>query len=135
LCGGVGGCVRDLEGRGGHRAGLEALGGGTCIDMAMVDRLPEPMLPLVRNAVAHGIEAPEERLRAGKPAEGRITISALNQGDRVRVAVADDGRGLDEERIRARARARGIDTSVLSQAEVQRLIFLHGFSTAEKVSA
>src|SRR5207302_2406547 len=57
------------------------------------------------------------------------------QGDRVRVAVADDGRGLDEERIRARARARGIDTSVLSQAELQRLIFLPGFSTAEKVSA
>src|SRR5205807_21750 len=83
--------VRDLSREGGHPARLETIGGGTSIDKAMVDRLREPMLHLVRNAVAHGIEAPEERLRAGKPAEGRITISALNQGDRVRVAVADDG--------------------------------------------
>ena len=95
--------------------------------------LKDPLLHLVRNAVDHGIERPDERQAAGKPARATVTVSAALRGDRVEVVVADDGRGFDVDRIRAKLRAKGIPVSE-DDREVARLAFLPGISTAAMVT-
>jgi len=126
--------VRDLARERGQPIELDIEGGETAVDRAIISRLFEPLVHLVRNAVAHGIESAEEREAAGKPAGARILLSARLREGRVNVRIADDGRGLDLQAIAAKANAQGIDTSGFSERDTQRLIFRAGFSTAKVVT-
>jgi chemotaxis protein histidine kinase CheA/ActR/RegA family two-component response regulator len=131
--------VRDLAASLGKRVRLELSGEDTELDKVLVESLDEPLMHLVRNAVDHGIERPEERVRLGKPAEGVIRIGASHQGNQVLIRVEDDGRGLDPARLRERARERGLASSAevdaLDDRQALALIFRPGFSTAATVSA
>ena len=105
------------------------------LDRAVVDRLGEPLLHLVRNAVDHGLESPEQREALGKPRCGRITLAALAHGGTFRIEVSDDGHGLDRDRILAKARAQGlVGAEDPADEEIWHLIFRAGFSTAERVT-
>ncbi len=123
----------------GKRVRVELRGEGTELDKATADALLDPLLHLVRNAVDHGVETPEERRAAGKPETATLRLSAAQEGDRVRIEVEDDGRGLDRARIQARARQLGlVDAEArLEPEEVEELLFRPGFSTravADEVS-
>jgi two-component system, chemotaxis family, sensor kinase CheA len=126
--------VRDLAHERGQAIELLIEGGDTAVDRAIISRLFEPLVHIVRNAVAHGIETADERLAAGKPAKARILLRASLREGRVDVSVADDGRGLDLRAIAAKAEAQGQDVSGLGHRDLQRLIFQSGFSTAKSVS-
>jgi two-component system chemotaxis sensor kinase CheA len=131
--------VRDLATALGKRARLELSGEDTELDKVLVESLDDPLMHLVRNAVDHGIEPPDERVRLGKPAEGVIHIGAAHRGNQVLIRVQDDGRGLDPARLRRRARERELlpqaELDALDDRQVLGLIFRPGFSTAAKVSA
>jgi two-component system, chemotaxis family, sensor kinase CheA len=133
-CAGLERAVRDVARGAGKQVRLAVDGGTLELDRSLLQGLREPLLHLVRNAVGHGLETPEERRRAGKPEEGRVTLAARLSGGRVQVSVEDDGRGLDLEAIRAQARARGWDVPE-DAATAARLIFQPGLSTAPKVTA
>jgi len=127
--------VRDTAAAEGKRVRLLQSGGETPLDKAVLDRLSEPLIHLVTNAIVHGMEPPEARRAAGKPEEGTVRLDAAPQAGRVVIRVADDGRGLDEKAIRKKAEGLG---QVLRDDDViplRSLIFLPGLSTAEKVSA
>jgi two-component system chemotaxis sensor kinase CheA len=126
--------VRDLARERGQPIRFVTEGGDTPIDKAIIERLDEPLLHLVRNAVAHGLEPPEARASMGKPAEATITLAARCLNDRVAITVADDGRGLEMDAIVARARSLGYDPRGLSPQAALELIFMTGFSTAASVS-
>ncbi|MGH7701553.1 MAG: chemotaxis protein CheA [Gemmatimonadales bacterium] len=126
--------VRDLAHSERKRVRVETTGGDTRLDKTLIDRLSEPLVHLVTNAVIHGIEPAEERERSGKPAEACITLAAAPRSDRVVVTVRDDGRGLDPERILRKARALGVTVSSDAPEEIFALAFLPGLSTAERVS-
>jgi two-component system chemotaxis sensor kinase CheA len=128
--------VRDLAHSEGKQVKLEVAGGETRVDKTVIDRLSEPLVHLVTNAVIHGIERPEERKAKGKPAEATITLRALQRSDRVILTVTDDGRGLDPEAILRKARALGQAPAVEnpSLAEIFALAFLPGLSTTDQVS-
>jgi two-component system, chemotaxis family, sensor kinase CheA len=116
------------------------LGGGDVeIDKLIVEELSDPLMHLIRNAIDHGVEAPEVRRRAGKPIAGRIGLSARQQGSHVLIAVEDDGAGIDERRIRQVAVERGLLDSgaaaQLSRREALNLVFVPGFSTVQEVTA
>ncbi|HYI02496.1 hybrid sensor histidine kinase/response regulator [Hyalangium sp.] len=133
-CAGLERTARDVARGAGKRVRLELEGGAHELDRSLLQGLREPLLHLVRNAVAHGLELPEERRRAGKPEEGRVTLAARLSGGRVQVCVEDDGRGLDLDAIRARARAHGWEAPEDPTAAA-RLIFHPGLSTASQVTA
>jgi two-component system chemotaxis sensor kinase CheA len=118
--------VRDEAAAHGKRATLRVTGGDVGVDKAVLDQLSGALVHLIRNAIAHGIERPEERVAAGKAPEGALTLSAAQCGDRVEIAVQDDGRGLDHQAIAQRARELGLDATLGDIA----LIFEAGFSTA-----
>ncbi len=126
--------VRDVAASVGREVRLETAGGDARLDKAVVDRLGEPLLHLITNAVVHGIEPAHVREAAGKPREGVIRLSALTAGDAVLIAVADDGRGLDADRIAAKARALGIEPPS-DAAAIYPLVFTPGLSTADQVSS
>lgn len=126
--------VRDLARAEHKRVRLVTEGDDTLLDKTILDRLGEPLVHLVSNAVVHGIEPEAERLAAGKPAEATVSLRATALADRVQITVADDGRGLDTDRILAKAQAHGLDVPSTDPAAVQALIFVPGFSTAERVS-
>jgi two-component system chemotaxis sensor kinase CheA len=126
--------VRDLSRERGQPIQLLIEGGETAVDRAIISRLFEPLVHIVRNSVAHGIESPAERAAAGKPSQAKILLSARMREGRVSVCVADDGRGLDMEAIVAKAKLLGIDTSKLADKDIQRLIFRAGFSTVQTVT-
>jgi two-component system chemotaxis sensor kinase CheA len=111
-------------------------GEDTELDKMMVEELTDPLMHIIRNALDHGIEPAEERRKAGKPAVGRVTLNAYQQGNSVVLDVIDDGRGIDPERIRAVAMKRGLVTEkeVIDAQRAQELIFTPGFSTATSVS-
>ena len=115
---------------------LEVAGGDVRVDRALAEQIGEPLLHLLRNAVDHGIETASERQAAGKPARGRVRLEVAAEGSRVRVRVADDGRGIDTERVARVAIAGGLLKAGAQVTEEQalRLIFRPGFSTAERVS-
>jgi two-component system, chemotaxis family, sensor kinase CheA len=126
--------VRDLGRRVGKEVEVFVEGGDTEIDKTVLDAIGDPLAHLVRNSVDHGIETPAERRASGKPAVGRIVLSAAQAGKQIRIDVQDDGRGLDVERIAARARQIGVDVTGLEPRRMVDLIFLPGFSTAERVT-
>ncbi len=128
--------VRDLANRSGKQITFEVHGEETEVDRTLVDLLADPLLHMVRNAVDHGIETPSERLKAGKPAMGTVRLEASQAGDRVLVKLRDDGRGLQREKIVAKAVEKGIISSGdgMTDSEVFELIFAPGFSTAEAVT-
>jgi two-component system chemotaxis sensor kinase CheA len=117
---------------------LEVVGADTELDRNLVEALADPLVHLVRNAIDHGIETPEARRRAGKPEQGRVRLSAQQEGDHVAIEVRDDGAGIDPEKIRRSAVEKGLVTadaaSRLSGEECLQLIFLPGFSTRDEVS-
>jgi two-component system chemotaxis sensor kinase CheA len=128
--------VRDLSQKTGKPVELALEGEDTEIDRNMVDALGDPLVHMIRNAIDHGIESPAEREAAGKPRTGVVRLSASHQGGSVIVELRDDGRGLDRERIVAKAVERGLIASAsgLSDAEAFNLIFAAGFSTAARVT-
>jgi two-component system chemotaxis sensor kinase CheA len=127
--------VRDLCAATGKRAALEIRGGHVAVDKSVVDQIGEPLLHLIRNAIDHGVEAPRERARAGKPELATVAIAAEIQGGVLTVTVEDDGRGIDRGRLAAAASRRGIDVSRLDDAQVLDLVFTPELSTAAQVSA
>ena len=128
--------VRDLAGRTDKKVRLKTKGEATEIDKTVIEKLSDPLVHMVRNAVDHGIELPEERQALGKPPEGTITLSAEQISGRIIIRVNDDGRGIDRERVRQVAVEKSLIASdaALSAEEIENLILLPGFSTAEAVS-
>jgi two-component system chemotaxis sensor kinase CheA len=126
--------VRDLAKAAGKEVVFKLVGHEVELDRAVAERLKDPLLHLVRNAVDHGIEAPPERAAAGKPPLGIITVSAALKGAQVEIAITDDGRGLDRERIREEARARGLPEST-EDRDLLALVFHPGLSTARALTA
>jgi two-component system chemotaxis sensor kinase CheA len=130
--------IRDITRVNGRDVRLVIRGENTELDKRMIDELADPLIHMVRNSADHGIELPDERQRAGKPTQGTITLDAFHRGNRVFVQIADDGRGLDVEKIRAKAISKGIissaDAERLTRSQVYQLIWEPGFSTAEKVT-
>lgn len=120
----------------GKEVDFETAGNDVRIDKSLADAISEPLLHLLRNAIDHGIESPDERLRAGKEKRGRVLIEAVAEGSRVRLRVTDDGRGIDPERIARAAVERGIvdARATITKEQSLRLIFRPGFSTAASVS-
>ncbi|MBV9929115.1 MAG: chemotaxis protein CheA [Acidobacteria bacterium] len=126
--------VRDLTREGGKRVTLKTEGRETEIDKFLVERMTDPLMHLVRNAVTHGLETPAEREARGKFAEGRIKLCAATRGERVFVEVEDDGRGIDRARVAARAAARGLvePGASLSDAALLDVLCAPGFSTRDE---
>ena len=130
--------VRDVGLQCGKEVELMIKGGQTDLDKSILDAIAEPLTHLVRNAIGHGIESAEERVRAGKRAQGTLRLDAYHQGNQVVIEVSDDGRGIDAEKVRQRALAQGLlnadQAARLSEAETLDLILRPGFSTAEEVT-
>ncbi len=126
--------VRDLAHSKQKQVRLITAGGETSLDKAILDRLSEPLIHLLSNAVVHGIESPEERARAGKSPDATLELTAASQSGRVVIRLTDDGRGLDEERILAKAEALGLEVRGSGPEQIHSVIFLPGFSTAAEVS-
>ncbi|GAB4220311.1 MAG: hypothetical protein Kow001_01650 [Acidobacteriota bacterium] len=128
--------VRDLAAKAGKKVRLVTFGEDTEIDRNMVDVLRDPLVHMIRNAVDHGVEAPEERRQAGKAEEGLVTLSAYHSGGNVVVELRDDGRGLNRQRIIEKAIAQGLIESAagMSEQDIYNLIFRAGFSTAAQVT-
>ncbi|WP_239806141.1 chemotaxis protein CheA [Croceicoccus hydrothermalis] len=128
--------LRELASSTGKHVNLEVIGESTELDKTVVDRLGEPLTHLIRNAVDHGIESAERRKAAGKDPEGTLTLSAEQKSGRVVIRIADDGAGIDRERVFAKAVANGLISpeAELPDEEIDHLIFAPGFSTAEQVS-
>jgi two-component system chemotaxis sensor kinase CheA len=130
--------VRDVAKQCGKDVALEVAGQNTDLDKGILDSLADPLMHLVRNAVDHGIDAPDERLAAGKPARGTVFLNAYHQGAQVVVEVRDDGRGMNADKLRAQAVSKGIlkaeDARRLTEQEALNLIFEPGFSTAAEVT-
>ncbi|QKV54480.1 chemotaxis protein CheW [Comamonas antarctica] len=127
--------LRDLAGKLDKKLELQTLGEATELDKGLVEKITDPLTHLVRNSVDHGIETPAERLAAGKSEHGTLTLAASHQGSSIVIEVRDDGRGMNREKILAKARERGLDVSdQMPDADVWQLIFAPGFSTAEVVT-
>jgi two-component system chemotaxis sensor kinase CheA len=124
---------RDLE----KEVHLTTDGEETELDKTVIERLNDPLVHIVRNSLDHGLEPVEERMRAGKPPQGRIHLSARHAGTQVQISIRDDGRGLDRARIRAKAEEQDLipPGAKLSDAELFQLIFHPGFSTAKSVTS
>ena len=131
--------VRDLAAKLGKQVRLATVGEATELDKSVIEKITDPLNHLVRNSLDHGLESSEERVAAGKDPTGTILLKASHQGGNILIEICDDGRGLNRERILAKALANGLIANAaageaLSDAEVWQLIFAPGFSTAEKVT-
>jgi two-component system chemotaxis sensor kinase CheA len=129
--------IRDMSKHLGKNVELVLVGENTEVDKTVLDAIGDPVMHLVRNAVDHAIEAPEERAVAGKNPTGHVTLSAQNVGGEVIISVSDDGRGLDRERILAKAESKGLlrkPVSEYSDREIDNLLTAPGFSTREDVT-
>ena len=127
--------VRDLAGKLNKQVELKTTGEGTELDKGLIEKLTDPLTHLIRNSLDHGIETPEVRIAAGKDAKGTIHLAASHQGGNIVIEVADDGAGLNRDRILAKARERNIPVNDnITDQEVWQLIFAPGFSTAEAVT-
>ena len=127
--------VRDLAGKLGKKVDFITHGAATELDKGLIERIVDPLTHLVRNSIDHGVEMPAARVAAGKSEAGRLFLSAGHQGGHIVIEVADDGGGLNREKILAKAASNGLAVSdTMSDAEVWQLIFAPGFSTAEVVT-
>lgn len=130
--------VRDLGRQLGKQIKFEVLGKSTQVDRDILEKLEAPLTHILRNAIDHGIEIPEERLAVGKPAEGTVSLEAAHRGGMLSITVADDGRGVELERLRQKVVNKGLVSadmaSQLTEAELMEFLFLPGFSTAGKVT-
>ena len=128
--------MRDLARRSNKLVRMELVGEGTEMDRIMVEQIADPLVHLIRNAVDHGIEPAEERRALGKPETGTVRLSACHEGGSIVIEISDDGRGINRERVVAKAVAQGIvdKNASLSDAQVFDLIFAPGFSTAQQVT-
>jgi two-component system chemotaxis sensor kinase CheA len=128
--------VRELSSKTGKKVRLEMLGETTEVDRSIIERLGDPLTHIIRNSVDHGIEAPADRLAAGKGEEGTVRLSAEHRGGRIVIEIKDDGAGINSERVLKKAREKGLIKSdaTPSEDEINNLIMLPGFSTAEKIS-
>ena len=127
--------VRDLANKLGKQVQLVTRGEQTELDKGLIEKISDPLTHLVRNSIDHGIEQPEVRNDAGKPAAGTVTLSAAQQGGSIVIEVIDDGKGLDRARILAKAKERGMAVDeAMGDQEVWQLIFEAGFSTADAVT-
>ncbi|MCW5799693.1 MAG: chemotaxis protein CheA, partial [Nitrospira sp.] len=130
--------VRDLSQKLNKQVHLEMRGEETELDKSVADEIGDPLVHLVRNAIDHGIETPAERQAKGKAGEGQLTIAASQEGNSIVIRINDDGRGIQVEKIKEKALAKGLiseaELSTMEHREILNLIFLPGFSTAEKVT-
>jgi two-component system, chemotaxis family, sensor kinase CheA len=130
--------VRDLSNELGKKIELEMQGAETELDRQVLDLIKDPLTHMVRNSADHGLETPEQRRAAAKPEHGLIRLSAYHEGGYIIIRIADDGRGLNTDRIKAKAVAQGLvseaDVEKLSEAQIHKFIFTPGFSTAAKVT-
>jgi len=130
--------VRDLARELGKKVRLIIEGEETELDKSIIEEIGDPLVHMIRNAIDHGIEPPEERKRLGKPEEGTIWLRAYNEGNMIVIEIKDDGRGMDPEKLKQKAIEKGIITPTeaenMSDKEAFMLIFKPGFSTAEKVT-
>jgi two-component system chemotaxis sensor kinase CheA len=130
--------VRDLSKSLGKEVELNITGEDTEVDRSVIERIGDPMVHIIRNAIDHGLESVEERKKKGKPPKGRVDITAYQQGNQIIIEVSDDGRGIDIEKVKSKALEKGL----ITEEEVQRisdeaaanLIFLPGFSTVDKAT-
>ncbi len=131
--------ARDLARQLGKDVELTLVGEETEVDKTMIEDLADPLVHLIRNAVDHGVESPEERLAAGKPQKSVVRLEARQEGDHIVLIIADDGRGMSPERIRAKAVEKGLireeEANTLDDRQSLNLIFLPGFSTMAQASA
>jgi two-component system chemotaxis sensor kinase CheA len=128
--------AREVADMTGKRVKLIMEGEGTEVDKTVIERLTDPITHMLRNAIDHGLEDPEGRIAAGKPPEGVVRLRALHRGGRIVIELQDDGRGINRPRVRGIAVNKGLITedAPLSDEEIDNLIFLPGFSTAETIS-
>lgn len=130
--------VRDLSQKLNKQVHLEMRGEETELDKSVADEIGDPLVHLVRNAIDHGIETPAERQAKGKAGEGQLTIAASQEGNSIVIRINDDGRGIQVEKIKEKALSKGLiseaELATMEHREVLNLIFLPGFSTAEKVT-
>jgi two-component system chemotaxis sensor kinase CheA len=128
--------IRDLSRKAGKLIEFETSGEDTELDKSIAEQLADPLLHMVRNSVDHGIEPPEERVKAGKEPTAHIRVAAYHQSGQIVLAISDDGRGLNKERILAKATQNGLiqKGQQLTENEIFMLIFEAGFSTAEKIT-
>lgn len=131
--------VRDLASQCGKQITLEMDGAETELDKSIIEAIKDPLTHIVRNCCDHDIERPEIRVRAGKPATGRLLLRAYHEGGQVNIEITDDGGGIDPQKIRDKAVAKGLlrpeQAERLSEREAVNLLFLPGFSTAERVTS
>ncbi|MES2091861.1 MAG: ATP-binding protein, partial [Pseudomonadota bacterium] len=128
--------VRDVSKQVGKEVELQITGGDTEVDKSMVETIADPLMHLVRNSLDHGLETPEDRVKAGKPPVGQLALHAYHESGTIVIEVSDDGAGLNRERILRKAQERNLIASGtdLSDEEIDQLIFMPGFSTAEQVT-
>ncbi|WP_419148986.1 chemotaxis protein CheA [Pseudoalteromonas 'SMAR'] len=128
--------VRDTSQKLNKQVELKLLGEQTELDKTVMEKISDPMVHLVRNSLDHGLETPEERIKAGKDPVGQVTLNAFHQGGNIVIEIMDDGKGLNTEKIKSKAIANGLiqATDDLSPEEINELIFRPGFSTVDEVS-
>jgi two-component system chemotaxis sensor kinase CheA len=128
--------VRELAVKTGKKVRLEMHGETTEVDRSIIERLADPLTHIIRNSADHGIEMPADRMAAGKPEEGTIRLSADHRGSRIVIEIRDDGAGVNSDKVLKKARERGLVSpdANLTEDEINNLIFLPGFSTADQIS-
>ena len=130
--------VRDLSRETGKDVQLEIYGEDTELDKTLIEEINDPLVHIVRNSIDHGVETPEERRKKGKPEQGTISLTAAHEGNNIIISIVDDGKGINPEWIKKKAVSKGLITeekaAELSLQETFNLIFLPGFSTAEKIT-
>lgn len=130
--------VRDLSQESNKKVRLEIYGAETELDKTVVDAMGDPLMHLIRNAIDHGIEPPEERVRLGKPEEGLVKLSAYHEGNNIYIEVEDDGAGIDVEKVKRKAIEKGLiseeSISRINEEDIYNLLFIPGFSTSDKVT-
>ena len=130
--------VRDLSRKMGKSIRLELVGEETELDKSVIEEIGDPLVHIIRNSIDHGIELPDDRVSHGKDPEGVVRISAYQEGNSIVIEINDDGRGIDVEKVKRKAIERGIiteeDSRRMTDAEAVNIIFLPGFSTADKVT-